>query len=1090
MFLHRSNRAEVLVARLADVVATPVGGPLESECIVVQGKGMERWLTQELSKRHGVWANPDFPFVRGIVDRAFGKLLSESVAEPWASAELTWATARGLHEMAGRSGFEQIRSYLEGDVEHRKLLQLAERVATMLDGYAVYRPELLTQWEERSGSDWQAQLWQALVREHGITHVGTREAEFMAALAAKSGPIAGFPERISLFGISALPPLYLRVLAALASRVQVHLFLLSPSQEYWVDTRSRREVLRAALSETSNEDLEVGNEVLATLGRLHRDFQYLLERDVDYVDLTEQYQEPDATSLLGLVQSDILRLRDRGEDSEKLSVAPGDRSLTVHSCHGATRELEVLRDQITARLDADPTLEARDIIVMTPDIESYAPFIDAVFSEKLDGGDALPFHIADRTPRAAYPVLDAFARLLELVPSRLTGPALLDLLSIEVVRERFAIEADELPTVASWIAETNIRWGTDAAHRELEGQPFSKLNTWRFGLERLLLGYASPTTNDELFAGTLAFDDIEGGVADLLGRFVDFCESIFALQKLFLSSHSMQSWQPLLERALSSVIRSDDNTASQHQLLRESFAKLSEHAKRYQFDEAISLSALLPIVEKTWLDNGTRSNFLSGGISFCQLMPMRSIPHRVVCIVGMNDGAFPKNATELSFDLVSSNPRLGDRKPRDDDRYLFLEALLSARDALIITYTGQDHQTNAVLPASVLVEQLISIAHQSTAQHSVLMRHPLQAFSPRYFSGEDTQLFRYSRRDCRAAKTLRAESTERTCFIEAPVVETARSAEDRREVDLGEFLAFFTQTSRSFLNRRIGLRLRNDQDELATREPMQLEGLEKWRVGDLLLKTLMEHGDVGKAMKSLRASGALPLGTPGVHHLRGEIPVVEAIVEMAKPFRCDDALDNLEVDVTLGRTHIVGQLASLWPDARQDISYSALSGRRELRAWIEHLFLCHQERDGYPRETIAIGRAGNNAAGMRLRPVENADAALQSLVDVFETGQTTPLPFFPQASSAFAKHWTAALEKDPSAGPDDSLAKARDVYRGSDFSHGISDFDDAYVQQLYGASDPIHPDYRPFESVPERYKNFSELSMLVFAPLFAHRERI
>lgn len=1092
MFLHRSNRAEVLVAKLAEVVAAPVGGPFDSECIVVQGKGMERWLTMELSKRHGVWANPDFPFARGIVERAFGALLPDVGQHTWDSAGLTWAVAKGLLAHANKPGFEPTDAYLRGDVDHRKLLQLAERVATLFDGYAVYRPELLTLWQEQSGPGWQPQLWHALTRQQAFAHIGTKEAEFMARLQSGSGPIAGLPGRISLFGISALPPLYLRVFAALASRIEVHLFLLSPSQEYWVDIRSRREVLREELDVNSNEELEVGNELLATLGRLHRDFQYLLESEVDYVDATEEYVVPTESTLLGLLQADILNLHDRPSDSEKLQVAPDDTSLSVHSCHGPTRELEVLRDQITARLEADPSLEARDIIVMTPDIESYAPFIDAVFSERLDTGDVLPFHIADRVPRAAYPVVDAFARFLELIPTRLTGPALLDFLSTEVVRERFSITAEELPVIQRWIWDSNIRWASDASHREFEGQPASNLNTWRFGLDRLLLGYASPGNGTDLFGGTLAYDDVEGGVADLLGRFADFCESIFALQGAFRKSHRMSSWQPILERALFSILRSDDDCASQHQLLRESFAELRDYSETYNFSEDISLSALLPILEKNWLGTGTRSNFLSGGISFCQLMPMRSIPHRVVCIVGMNDGAFPKNAPDLSFDLVTQSPRLGDRRPRDDDRYLFLEALLSARDALIITFAGQHSQTNAALPASVLVEQLIAIAEQSTDGHSVLVRHPLQAFSPRYFSGDDDRLFRYSERDCQAARTLVNGKGESPLFLTEPIQDANHVEGEVRDVALSDFLAFFTQSAKFFLTRRIGIRLQEDQEELLVREPMELGGLARWHVGDKLLAAMLETGDPLRAMEVLRASGALPLGTPGGHHLRQEIPLIEAIVAMAKPFRSESPLPNMEVDVTVGTTRIIGQIGNLWPSARQEISYSSISGKREVRAWLQHLLVCHQNLPEYPLESVAIGRDGDRATGVRFAAVQDPYEALVPLVALYEAGQAVPLPLFSQASSRFANHWIAAQAKNPDANIEDSLTRARAAYRGGEYGQGpIPDLADAYVRQLYGATDPIAANFSPLPTpLDDVSKTFSNIALTVFGPLIAHRERI
>ncbi len=1090
MYLHRSNRAEVLVSRLADVAATPLGGPLDRECVVVQGKGMERWLTMKLAERHGVWANPDFPFARSIIGRAFAAVLPEHGRQGWDSTALTWATAKALLQMQTRSGFEVIRSYLEQDEDHRKLLQLSQRVASLLDGYAIYRPEMLLEWQEHGGSDWQAQLWQALTQKHRFAHIGALEATFMETLAKGGGPISGLPKRVSLFGISALPPLYLRVLAALATRIEVHLFLLSPSQQYWFDIRTKREVLREELQHP-DELLEVGNELLASSGRLHRDFQYLLERDVDYVDLTEDYQEPRSDTVLGMLQSDILHLRDRTEGTEQLVVAPNDNSFTVHSCHGPTRELQVLHDQLTARLESDPTLHPRDIIVMTPDIERYAPFIDAVFSERRSVG-TMPFHIADRAPRAAYPALDAFAQFLEIIPGRLSGPTLLDFLSTDAVRQRFAITADELPTIQTWITESNIRWGSDASHREAEGQPASDLNTWRFGLQRLLLGYASPEEGGSLFAGTLPFDDIEGGIADLLGRFAEFCESLFVLQEPFRKHHSLPVWQPILERALGSLILRSDDYASQHQQLRESFSALSEQADQYGFDEAISLAALIPMLEQVWVDTGTRSNFLSGGISFCQLMPMRSIPHRVVCVIGMNDGEFPRNGAELSFDHITSNPHLGDRHARDDDRYLFLEALLSARDALIITYTGQDNQSNSTLSASVLVEQLVSIAEQSTQGFRAVLQHPLQPFSPRYFDQHDPALFRFSEQDCHAARMLLVDAAPASEFLSGPLVKVAEPKE-LHEVSVRDFVDFFSQPSRYFLSKQVGLRLLRDQDELASREPLELTGLEQWHVGDRLLSAMLEHRDIKVAMTALRASGRLPIGTPGAHHLTTQIPLIESIVQLAQPFREQAVLPKLEVDFVLGQFRITGHLSDLWPSGRQEISYSTISSKRELRAWIGHVILCHTAPSAYPKRTIVIGRNGDCAAGVQLRSIEEPEPILRELLSLYEVGQATPLPLFPQASHFFAKHFLSAQKKNPHAGQEYSLEKAEEKYSGPAYSGPPPDNDDVHIHQVFGESNPIRDEYRPFgssEPLPPGHRTFASVALGVYTPLFEHREQL
>ncbi len=1097
MFLYRSNRAEVLVGELARLVAKPIGGPLASECIVVQGKGMERWLAMELARAHGVWANPDFPFARTVIERAFAAVLGTEASEQWQAQSLRWAVAKTLLHMQHTPGFESIASYLHEDRHHQKLLQLSLRIARVLDGYGVYRPELLQGWQDAGGNDWQAGLWKRLYQEHDTRHASSLEERFVHKLAQGKGPIEGMPARLSLFGISGLPPLYLRLFAALASRIEVHLFVLSPSREYWADVRSQREVLRQDLKVDGERGIDTGNDLLASLGRLHRDFQLLLERDIDYVECSELYLEPERPeSVLGAVQSDVLHLRHHAGGSERRSLLDSDRSLAVHSCHSPLRELEVLRDQLLWHLQADSSLEARDIIVMCPDIDGYAPFIDAVFADRAEAREHLPFQIADRTPRATYTLVDAFLRILDVVSGRLPGPTVLDLLSNELVRQRFDIQAAELATIQSWVANSHIRWGHDAQHRHAEGQPETALNTWRFGLDRLLLGYASPASELELFADTLAYDEMEGTVTDLLGRFADFCENLFAVRESLQEPCSLTHWQGRLERALRLLLVSNDETSAQHQMLRDSFAALSEQAAHYGFDEQLSLAGVSALVKEHLDDIASRSNFLSGGVTFCQLVPMRSIPHRVVCLIGMNDGAFPRATQALSFDLVASSPRLGDRSPRDDDRYLFLEAILAARDALIITYTGQSNQTNQSLPPSVLVGELLDHVDasfvgpgESLARKSLVVEHPLQAFSPRYFDGSDSKLFSYSALYCQEAESLVAGPApglepSTAHFISARIV---NPEDQQRLVRLDELLAFFANPAQWYVHQRVGIRLRAQEDALKTREPIELDNLERWAVGERLLHSLLSLGDIEEARAALSAGGYLPLGTPAHMYLDAVQPTVEAIANKARQFQEGGRLPSIEVDLHLGDTRLVGQLGSLYSRCRQEVSYSRLEGKRQLQAWIQHLVLCHQTPPDYPRETVCIGRSNDTAVAQRFRPVADAGPVLRDLLQVYLLGQQVPLPIFARSSHAFANHWLKALAKDPESSDEPSLAAARNQFEGTGSTKGPRpERDEPYVKLLFAGSDALAPNYRLVAEVDEA-PDFKSIAMKVFAPLIDHR---
>ena len=577
MHVHRSNRAEALVEILAEVVDRPLADPTAAECIVVQGRGMERWVAMELARRLGVWANPDFPFPRRLILRTLGDLLGvdASAPSPFEPQVMMWSVAGLLGRLLEHPEFVSIRTYLAGDDRGIRRVQLAERIARTFDQYVIYRPEIIRAWERGADTHWQARLWRALVERHGAVHTAAYAQTFLDRLSRPAPPLVKTPQRIAIFGVSTLAPLYLKMLAALAHHVELHLFLLSPSAEYWADIRSRRQVLRTLARQRAAPDaveealhLGEGNPLLASLGRIGRDFQLVLEANVDYRESERDlYADPGTATMLATVQSDMLALRHRRSGNSAappLPLDPGDASITFHACHAPMREVEVVHDQLLALFEQDHSLEPRDVVVMSPNIDTYAPFIDAVFGGAAEQLPRIPYRIADRAVRATDDVVDAFLMLLETVRGRMPASAVLDLLGLAPVGERFGLVPDDLDVVRHWIQESGIRWGVDAAHREQTGQPRLAHNTWRFGLDRLLLGYAMPGENRRLYGGVLPYDDVEGTTAEVLGRFVEFCEALFAFQQSLQAARTLDAWRDDLGRLLDTMVASTNQTAYQH----------------------------------------------------------------------------------------------------------------------------------------------------------------------------------------------------------------------------------------------------------------------------------------------------------------------------------------------------------------------------------------------------------------------------------------------------------------------------------------------------------------------------------------------
>ena len=424
--LFTSNRLEILAERLAEQFRPPLPSPFESEIILVQSKGMERWLSMELARHHGICANYRFPFPNRFVYDVFKKVIPDlpesSPFDPWV---MTWKIMRLLPACLKRKGFESLRVYLGDERSSLKRFQLSSRIADTFDQYLVFRPEMILEWDQGAGDHWQAILWRELAKGDEKKHRAGLQKAFFEALRNNSVDLKNLPTRISVFGISALPPFHIEILSALSKFIDVNLFLMNPCREYWSDITSGREMKRIAEKMQKGDKvpkdlpLEKGNSLLASMGALGREFFnqiYGLGCDDQGVSVDSGEE-----SLLRAIQSDILNLRDRSGDARS-KITESDDSIRIHSCHSPMREIEVLQDCLLALFEGDPDLRPRDILVMAPEIRIYAPFIQAVFSLPADDPRRIPFSVADRGVREEGSLIDAFLNFLALGRSRLVPP--------------------------------------------------------------------------------------------------------------------------------------------------------------------------------------------------------------------------------------------------------------------------------------------------------------------------------------------------------------------------------------------------------------------------------------------------------------------------------------------------------------------------------------------------------------------------------------------------------------------------------------------------------------------------------------------
>ena len=1080
--VHCSTRAAELVDVLAGVLATPLPDPFAPEVVAVPTRGIERWITQRLSSRlgahpdraDGICANVDFPPPGRVVAEALAAALEiDAGTDPWRPERLVWALLETIDAALDEGWLEQLARHFKDHPERR--FSRARALARLFDYYGQVRPALIQSWARGEEDDWQAELWRRTRTAIGSESPAERLPAGCARL-REHPQILTLPPRLTVFGLTRLPAAQLEVLQAIASSRDVHLMLNS--------------VLRR------DESGESGNRLLASWGRESQALQAQL-RAAGAGPLTgatvgvEGEARADGglpvdsgttgvrgDTLLHAIQDGIRRDLPApgkpapGQDEQRLRLRSDDRSIRVHSCHGRARQVEVLREAILHRLAADPTLQPRDLIVMCPEVEAFAPLIEAAFGGAEGAQDrtrVLRVRIADRSLRQTNPVLGVISRLLELPSGRVTATKVLDLADSEPVRRRFCFDDDDLAQVRAWVAQAGINWGLDPHDRALYKLGGVEGGTWQAGLRRLLLGVALADDGHSLFSGVVPIDRVSSGTIDLVGRFTEFVDRLGAALRSLAGTHLVSEWALSLSLAADGLTATAADDAWQRGQLDAILAEMVESAPSSGMSAELALPDLQALLGRRLEGRPTRANFRTGHLTVCALTPMRSVPHRVVCLLGLDDGAFPRRGRHDGDDLLLRDPQPGDRDPRAQDRQLLLDAVLAAQDAVIITYTGHDERTNAPRPPAVPVGELLDAIDQTAfrcdaisnavletetfpqnavpdrasgmvavvrrASEAVVVNHPLQPFDPLNFtsgqgpSPEGDGPWSFDRAALAGARALTGQRRDPAPFIEGPLP----APDGDRVVTLEELIAFVQRPARAFLRQRLGVSLLTPRDEISDVIPIELDARQRMSVGQRLLKARLAGIDPTAAALAEYARGTLPPGTLGEAVLNPIARSARALAGEARRYAGNSERRSLETNLAFDDgSRLIGTVSGVYGNLALTVSYARLDARQRIAAWVRFLALnaAHSE---LPFEAVTIGRplfpaaagsSGQVPAGaqiVRIRQLgadarsraSNAREQLQRLLNLRAQGLREPLELPCLSSEAYA----AALRdgRDPAA---------------------------------------------------------------------------
>lgn len=962
--LHSSNKTENLLEHLAIVIkSAPLSSPFSEELFLIQSQGMERWLSQRLAEHFKVWGNYRYLFPGKFFSTLSVGLRDDLNDSAFDRHMLLWRFEALLRDIED-DRFAALRHYLSGENSDLKRYQLAQQLARMFDQYQMLRPDLLEAWRqgrrltESASEPWQQALWQRLTADIGPQHRGECWRKIIERLhQTPAGQLADLPERTSVFGINSLPPLMLSFLQALAKHSDVHLYLLNPAQGYWADLPSKQ--LQAKLAQFE------GHPLLVRLGQQGREFQQLLLEQVEFEFEPSSFEASESDTLLQRLQNDILA-NQVPESHQEI-----DDSIAIHACHSRLREVQVLKNQVLAALEKNTDIELRDIVVMAPDIQLYAPFISAVFAD-------LPHAIADRSLKFSNAALDALLRFLKLSQSRLGWQAVLDLLEHPLVYTHFGLSEADLELIRHWLSDTQVRWGRSGDHKHALGFPSLNQNTWQAAIDRLFIGYAVGS-DEEFVDGVLPYLDIEGSSSQALGGLNEFLQLLFKAGEELQADKTLADWQSALLRYADKL--SGDTDLPDRQALNELLAEITDISAIHR--QPVKLAVILAWLEGRMDESKSSNGFLRGQLTFCSMLPMRSIPFQIIALLGMNDGEFPKVERSPSFDLFAQHPRLGDRSRRADDRYQFLEILLSARRQLILTYIGRSQSDNSEIPPSVIVSELLEVLRDCYGLNDPVIRHPLHPFSPRYFDNSHPALFSYAESDCATALRLRGEKTQAGPWWQGSIV-----VEKTETIALDELLHFYNHPQRYFLQQQLGIRLPRLDTEAEEREPFAPDSLDLYAIQQQWIAEAL--ADKAFPLDRLQAKGLWPALALGEIEWHRRQPPIERFASAIKAKAMGASRPPLAFDITLGNYRLIGKLDNLYDNGSLLYRYADLKGKDFIAAWLQHLLANLIT----PQSTHLLAKNDD----LIFPPAIANEETLSAMITVFIEGRERPDAFFTEAA--------------------------------------------------------------------------------------------
>ncbi|MBC8212583.1 MAG: exodeoxyribonuclease V subunit gamma [Gammaproteobacteria bacterium] len=977
LYIHHSNRLNRLTEILQQQLGYQLSAVLSPAQILVQNPGMKRWLQQQISRSSGIAANLNFPlpsrFIWDVFLSQFNDLQDLSAYD---GEVLRWRLMALFRQHQDATPLSILQAYMSQDESGLARFQLAEKMAGLYDQYLVYRPDMISNWEQGKTGDssteqWQAYLW-SLIRQH-ITQPHRAELikRLIQHIADGKADYSSLPQQLYVFGITAMSPLYMEVLAALGQHIEVHIFNLNPCEHYWGDIKTKKEQLRQGNQANSE------NELLASLGKQGRDFiDQFYDTAYDYQD-NPQFEPIEADSLLHSLQQDVLQLSLENEEV----VNQDDGSIRIVNCYSELRELQVLQDQLLELLQQDSSLQAHDIVVMCPDINTLAPYIEAVFGQQPEH-KKIPFSISDQNTLATTPAVQAVLDWINLSSSRISANEVLGWLEIPALQRAYALDTSSVECIRHWVKSSHIHWGLDRAHKQRLGLGQNQQNSWLHGIGRLLTSYLMNETVSVFEQHVAAESLISNAEYQALGQLQKFLDDLDRLTQQLSRDMNLAEWQQQINRIMDTLLLLNDDEEWLLKPVRETLAAWQLQASHAGYSEALSANLIHYLLKAEISQGNTQHHYLTGGINFCNLIPMRTLPFRVVCLIGMGDEHFPRAEIPLQLDLISMYPKKGDRSRREDDRYMFLQSLLSAGDIFYLSFVGQNKKDDSTLEPSVVVSELRDYIRQNTGVQIAIQKTPLHAFSAKNFErGSFSEQWQLSH----TLQTL-------TAFNQPIAV-----ADIDKEISLDQLISFYKNPAKYFIQNRLNMSLQDYSETIDDDEVFALDALQRYQINSQLLSDLLIDQKIS-AEKYLYAGSLAQQNSGQIQFDDLQNQTTELYSELIN-HQHYNGLHYFDAAIRLNEYGLKGRVASFSQQGLLHLSQSSIKGKYVFSYWIQHCFLCATTDIAFSE--FLIKDKSYKWYGFCRLETEQARQYLQQLIDGYIEGQRQLQSFYPDTAFVY-----------------------------------------------------------------------------------------